>query len=526
MLHKRENRRVGLGLALLVGPILSIQCQVSQEPPTVDPNPVDTTIRLPSFVNQFYPIPTNVDKSRLLMPTDLEYRGAFKLPTATSGTSSFAYVAGAMTFYPKGDVSGSGDGYPGSLFAAGHISQMHVAEVDIPRPVISAGRRLAELPTAKILQPFRALGARPSYGGNPMMGLAYLPAQGSQQKDKLYVSQSDGYLPAADHKSYWISDVDFTNQVGPFRTGTDLVHCYSDFIFPVPKAWADKYSPGMHLMTGRHREGDLCGRGPALFTMAPWNDGDPPALDKPLTAKPVLRYPQTTGGLVNYSRGGDIYMDGAFASAGAKSSLIMVGQKGLSGGEYGTYCNYQGYHDLKGYRPYIIFYDADELGRAAKGEVALDKPMPYAGIDLNEYLMKPNRTECDHNNITAAAYDPGSSILYLLERMKETPVVHVFAFAGGQSSGAKAAPAPSEAAPAIAVTRGGKTSLNVSLPSSLRTQGDLKVRILDAYGRAVSAREESAGAFAKAFTGLRAGLYIVQVTVGAKSFLEKVVLAD
>lgn len=422
---KQSNRshRLGVGSALLTLPLAA---WAQTEPAPAKAALVNYAASLGAYTNNFYPAPPDLNalRTRLLMPTDLVYRGAFRFPATSGGTSTFSYVAGAMTFYPKGDAQGASDGYPGSLFVAGHIREMQVAEVDIPKPVISSTKKFTDLPVAKLLNPFRAIGALPSRA-NPVMGLSYMPAQGSQDKDKLYVSLGDGYLPSNDLKTYWMSDLDFTNQVGPFRVGDDLVHCYSDYMFPIPQAWSEKYAGGRKLMTGRHREGDLCGRGPALFAISPWSDGNPPALDKPLSQKPVLRYKSDTG-LVNYSRGGDIYMDGAFLESDGKSALVMIGQKGMSDGEYGTYCNFQGFHDLEGYRPYLIFYDTDEIGRAANGEVGLDEPQPYAAIDLNEFLLLPNRTTCDKNNFTAASFDPATKTLYLLERAKDTPAVHVF----------------------------------------------------------------------------------------------------
>lgn len=518
MLHDRKNRRIAVALAALAAPFAAVHCQDATSASAPPAGPVGT-----AYVNQFYPVPATVDKARLLFPTNLEYKGAFRLPTAPSAASTFTYVSGAMTYFPKGDSKGAEDGFPGSLFAVGHVGQMDVAEVDIPKPALpNASKSLSSLPTARILTPFMKIGTRPS-GANPVVAIAYMPAQGSQTADKLYVAKGDGYLPEDDHKQYWISDLDGANQSGPYSVGADAVHCYSDYIFQVPKSWSDRYAPGMRLVTGRHREGDLCGRGPAFFGIAPWADGNPPALDKPLSAKPMLRYKQEAG-LMNYSRGGDVYMDGAFLEAPGKSAIVMVGQKGLSDGEYGTYCSYQGFHDLAGYRPYLIFYDPEEIGKAAKGEIALDKPMPYAGIDLNEYMMKPNRTTCDKNGITAAAYDAERGHLYLLERFKESPVVHVFSLNGGIVGARRDGPAPS-LRPAIAAVSGARDAIRITLPAALQSAASgMKVTLLAADGREVAAAVEGSGA-TRELRGLREGLYLVKVTLGAKTFMEKVFLS-
>ena len=125
------SQRIALSLALLTIPSITVHGKIGKA------NAPVSNITARATDNIFYPTPAGTDTSRLIMPTNLEYRGAFKLPTTPSGTSTFTYVSGAMTFYPKGDPGGAKDGQPGSLFAAGHVSQQNVAEVDIPKPVIS-----------------------------------------------------------------------------------------------------------------------------------------------------------------------------------------------------------------------------------------------------------------------------------------------------------------------------------------------------------------------------------------------------
>ena len=46
----------------------------------------------------------------LVQPTDLTYLGAFRLPEG-SGRSNWEYSGYAMSYFPGGDPSGSGDGY-------------------------------------------------------------------------------------------------------------------------------------------------------------------------------------------------------------------------------------------------------------------------------------------------------------------------------------------------------------------------------------------------------------------------------
>ncbi len=98
--------------------------------------------------------------TQLIQPTDLVYQGAFRLPGGDVRPATFAYGGNAMTFNPNGDPSGSGDGFPGSLFITGHDRLAYgelpdggqVAEVSIPVPVKSDS--LGELNQAGFLQEF------------------------------------------------------------------------------------------------------------------------------------------------------------------------------------------------------------------------------------------------------------------------------------------------------------------------------------------------------------------------------------
>ncbi|MBU0993058.1 MAG: hypothetical protein KJ737_11245 [Proteobacteria bacterium] len=89
----------------------------------------------------------------LIQPSDLAYRGAFRLPDVSRG-SDWTYSGYGMTFYPEGDPAGASDGYPGSIYAVGNDQDQMVAEISIPVPVISASKNLNDLNTATMLQPF------------------------------------------------------------------------------------------------------------------------------------------------------------------------------------------------------------------------------------------------------------------------------------------------------------------------------------------------------------------------------------
>lgn len=378
--------------------------------------------RPPGPGDRFYPSPERIDSARLVVPGDFRYQGAFRLPRDNGGSEhGFTYLVGAMAYHPKGDPSGGKDGYPGSLLMGGHVKDDMVAEIGIPAPVKSKDWR--KLPEAKLLRPFRELAVHPGHSGITVMAVAYLPGGEAGQPDRLHATLADGYLPKEGMKTHVSAAMDFTGRTQPKAFHPDKVHCYSDYLFPIPKSWADRYAPGMRLAGGRHREGDLCGEGPALFVMNP----DADSLLPYVGTRPILRYLQKGGALNSYSHGGDVYHDAAWIETGKKSAVLFAGKKGLGEPIYGTFCKVQGFHDLKGYLPYIILYDPEELGRVALGHLPAHAPQPYAAFDVNDLMFFPNTEPCHRTHLSALAFDSARGLLYATERGKgEMPAVHVW----------------------------------------------------------------------------------------------------
>ena len=83
-----------------------------------------------------------------IQPTDLEYRGAFRLPDSPGMPDNVSWEwnswVSALTYYPNGDLNGPKDGYPGSLFGVGHDHTQYVSEITIPIPVISPGKDVGD----------------------------------------------------------------------------------------------------------------------------------------------------------------------------------------------------------------------------------------------------------------------------------------------------------------------------------------------------------------------------------------------
>ena len=90
----------------------------------------------------------------MITPGNFEYLGAIRPPHIEQNGTRFSYGGWGVAYSADGDPHGLDDGFPGSLFLAGHQSHQMVAEISIPKPVNSKYKRADDLPVAEILQPF------------------------------------------------------------------------------------------------------------------------------------------------------------------------------------------------------------------------------------------------------------------------------------------------------------------------------------------------------------------------------------
>ncbi len=398
----------------------------------------------------------------LLVPDDLEYLGAFRLPEG-SGGSNWEYSGYAMTYYPGGDASGDDDGYPGSLFAVGHDQDQYVSEISIPEPVVSAQKDLSELNTAETLQPFNSItGSLFGYLEIARAGLAYLPAQGSQTSDKLYFCWGQHFQDFEASHGWCELNLTFPQPKGPWNFGPYTNYVSNDYLFEIPAEWAGRYTPGMRLVSGRFRDGHWGGLGPAMFAYGPWNDGNPPAANSTLSSiTPLLLYgEQNPGGIeitysedqaINNFKEADEWSGGAWLTTDNKTAVILVGTKATGNCWYG-FANGVVYpisgepgevypevppwpYDDRGWWSdgivgQIIFYDPADLAAVASGEMDSWEPQPYATLDIDEYLYDPG---FDHEGkkrylLGACAFDRANGLLYIMERRvdEEKSLVHVW----------------------------------------------------------------------------------------------------
>ena len=394
------------------------------------------------------------NQTQLMQPSDLIYRGAFSLPAGASDVKTWAWGGYAMTYYPGGDASGPADGYPGSIYGVGHAWEHQVSEISIPAPVISASKNVNELNTATTLQGFQDV-LNVSNLEIPRTAIAYLPAQGSQSTDKLYIAWGYHMQEAPANETHaWgeLNLANFQRQGDWHLAGLPIYNqnmSTNDYMSDIPAAWATAHTQGRLLATGRYRDGGWGGEGPSLFAIAPWSQGNPPANNTALQNTPLLLYtstyinPDVHHMMTNYSHA-DEWSGMVWATAGDKAAVIFVGTKGTGDTWYGNEqgpcleCDNRGWW-ATGFEAQFIFYDPNDLARVAAGTMQTYEPQPYATLNVDQYLYNITSTQQKHH-LGAACFDRSGRYFYVLEVFadgdeKDIPLVHVWEISSTTSPG-------------------------------------------------------------------------------------------
>lgn len=390
------------------------------------------------------------DKSARIVPDDLVYQGAFRLP---DGPEEYAWgwSGQALAYYPAGDPKGLSDGCPGSLFGTGHNWNTWVSEISIPKPVISKTKNPRELNTSKTLQEFADIRGTLFKGRDleqPRVGLAYLPAQGEQTSGKLYFCWAAHMGQENKSPAHGWCEL---NLAGPGSVGlwniaglSQYLTC--DYIAPIPTDWAKQNTPGMLLATGRMRDGGQASQGPTLIAFGPWNEGNPPKPGAELKGVVLLKYSAITDEKQHKMKGyhhSDDWSGLAWLTSGKRSSVVFVGTKGQGKCWYG-FANGVVWPEEGPYPPVpphpndqrgwwstnfaaqILFYDTADLAAVAKGKAKPHEPQPYAVMDISKLLFK-SRPRAQHR-LGAAAFDPAGGLLYVVEPRgdEDKSLIHVW----------------------------------------------------------------------------------------------------
>ncbi len=439
--------------------------------------------------------------SGLIQPSDLLYLGAFRLPEVEGNFPAIWDWSGqTMTYYPQGDPNGSNDGFPGSLFLTGIDIENWVSEISIPAPLISSN--VNNLPFSKTIQPFADVrgGLFSNFTELPRVGIEYMPAQEGQDKGHLYLTwgqhfHDDPNTNIGPTHAWCDLNLSHPNTKGAWWVGTreenenGFIYRVNDYLFAIPDAWANSYSMGRNLGTGRFRDGGWGGLGPNLFAIAPHREGNPPQPGKELPYTTLLKYSSVMDGdnhkMKNYSHS-DSWSGGAWINAGSNSAVIFVGTKGSGYTWYGYFtpdgvgppphypegapCVYYE-EDIMCTRPdgetpctqedlapclganvqeesrgwwssrfdaVILFYNPNDFASVAINKMQPYEPQPYAILDLDNFLylnaymedvvMYNGKGNQRKNRFGAPAYDREHNLLFILELFADEyrPVVHIW----------------------------------------------------------------------------------------------------
>jgi hypothetical protein len=368
-----------------------------------------------------------------LQPNHLSYLGAFAFPVG----DHWAYSGHALAFDPNGDPGGDGDGFSGSLFAAGFEVDRLVGEISIPAPIVSDD--FADITRASVLQTQADI-----TGGwidnctwddecmyREVAGLELLPVNGM-----IAWNLRDWYnVDGGDQDSLGWSLPDMTGAAGVWHIGgrTDTAFHNAktcDYLFTAPLPFAERHLGGRSLIAGNHRPAGAFGgsQGPTLVAVAPWLDGSPPLPGQELDALALLYYRENLECTDNdfeecdYPgyRVADEWGGGAWIEAGSLGAVLVFGLKGLGDNCYGTpgqdcppsLCSpYKGWHSSP-YEPQILFYDPDDLVAVVEGDSQPWEVEPSRIHRPTDVVFEP-----DCARLGAASYDRQRRLLYVAERI-------------------------------------------------------------------------------------------------------------
>jgi hypothetical protein len=366
----------------------------------------------------------------LVQEGNLEYVGAFRLPSGNFGGSTFTYGGRALAFNPANN----------SLFIVGSDEHQMVAEINIPNIVNSAS--LTNLATATVRQNFvdASEGRRQQQDNGNGVVTGGLLVHGGRLIGTVYRFYDSGSsTQSVSHYSRPLSLSTTGQVVGLTKVGNVEAGFVSGYMTHVPESWRSAF--GAPALTGNCCI-SIIGRtswGPAAFAFDPGNIGQSGTVPaQPMvyytSSNPLDRY-ESTG----ISFNGTTRIPGVVFPEGT-SSVLFVGHQGIGPYCYGTgsQCNdpsspYQGDHAYP-YRSQIWAFNANDLLRVKNGQAQPWSVRPYAIWHFD--------TPFDKNSPGGVAYDPATARIFVAQRNADGDRPVILVYRVGQPSGENPQPQP------------------------------------------------------------------------------------
>lgn len=384
---------------------------------------------------------------QMVTPGNFEYLGAFRPPLSDQSGQRFSYGGWVATYHTGGDPHGDADGHPGSLFIVGHRHHQLIAEISIPRPVISQHKSLDDLPVADVLQPLSDITSgvrtRISRGSSEPFEFGGLQVVGNRLHWTLYKYYN---VEGHDYLSHGMSTTNLQDprpqglwHLGPVNSRESRWHSYkhAGYICAVPDDVAIRYLGGRNILSGLQ----ICtglkysSQGPALYAYGLPPDGTPHG--SALNARPILWYSMNRP-VANHHYA-DRWTGAAWITVDGKHTVVVAGRKAHGPVYYGPArpgdCyEDKGYHGST-YEAQMLFYAPGNLIAAATRPVADVQPWfrwdsRTHGGGLNRFMYK----KCG-KDVGGVAYDRTRNMLYLVEvdagltaenEWETLPVIHAF----------------------------------------------------------------------------------------------------
>lgn len=352
----------------------------------------------------------------LLGPTDLEYLGAFNVPTGT-GNSTFEYGGTAITYNPNNH----------SLFMVGHDWEQAVAEISIPDPTTGT---LETLASASLLQPFsQILNRLPNNTLQPeeTVKVGGLLVDGDELVGTAYEYYDGAGDAVESHFRASSLNLETSAVSGLFQVGDLGGGFVGGYMAEVPPEWQDAF--GASHVTGQAAL-PIIGRtssGPSLFGFDPAQVGAGVA-----TATPLVYYPldhplapvQTQNPLFNTTTDitGVVFPKGT-------DSVLFFGSHGVGPWWYGE-ADEGGldlYRQDKGpHAPEYVYqawaYNANDLVAVKNGLMQPWEVQPYNTWTFDLPYFDGGK------HLGGVAYDSASGRLYVSQKYgnEAYPVVHAY----------------------------------------------------------------------------------------------------
>lgn len=401
-------------------------------------------------------LPEDSSANKLIGFGDLEYSGAFRVPQGDYGSpqyTGFNYGGTGLTYNPENN----------SLFLVGHSWHQLVAEISIPKEIIS--NNIEDLPTADMLQPFSdpTEGNRSNIGeGGASVDTSGTPLGGFLIWNNKLIGTIYGYYDAASvvRLSHFTSGLDL-GQTGDFR---GVYQVGQEPEVPNP-AFVDGYMAQIPLewqraFGGPALTGNCClsiisrtSLGPSASVFNPSQIGQ----QSPVDATPVLGYPinHPTLGTYGDTNPESLY-NGSMAIKGmvfpkGSGSVLFFGRRGKGEFCYGegvsdptlhntncdpqyptVLCCYDPVNGSKGGHSYpyvylVLAYKAEDLLQVKNGNKNMWEIFPYGVWELSFPFAN------DNPQILGAAYDPVSQKIYISQGGGDRPgccghlpLIHVY----------------------------------------------------------------------------------------------------